>query len=214
MPPITFNDWDLESNISDAIKGMGWEEPTQIQTESIPVARRGKDVVGQARTGSGKTAAFGIPIIESCKPDGSLQSLVLCPTRELAVQVAEEMSKLQGKKSLKIETVYGGTDLEKQAKLLDKGVDVIVGTPGRVIDMSKRGHIDLPAIEIFCLDEADRMLDMGFFPDVLWIVEKMVGRRQTLLFSATVPKSIRQVAMFAMRPGYKYIDTTPCDRLE
>ena len=102
MPPITFNDWDLESNISDAIKGMGWEEPTQIQTESIPVARRGKDVVGQARTGSGKTAAFGIPIIESCKPDGSLQSLVLCPTRELAVQVAEEMSNLQGKKSLKI----------------------------------------------------------------------------------------------------------------
>ena len=137
MPPITFNDWDLESNVSDAIKGMGWEEPTQIQIESIPVARRGKDVVGQARTGSGKTAAFGIPIIESCKPDGSLQSLVLCPTRELAVQVAEEMSKLQGKKSLKIETVYGGTDLEKQAKLLDKGVDVIVGTPGRVIDMSK-----------------------------------------------------------------------------
>ncbi|MBN28875.1 MAG: ATP-dependent RNA helicase, partial [Euryarchaeota archaeon] len=190
MPPITFNDWNLESNVSEAIKGMGWEEPTQIQTESIPVARRGKDVVGQARTGSGKTAAFGIPIIESCEPDGSLQSLVLCPTRELAVQVAEEMSKLQGKKSLKIETVYGGTDLERQAKLLDKGVDVIVGTPGRVIDMSKRGHIDLPAIEIFCLDEADRMLDMGFFPDVLWIVEKMVGRRQTLLFSATFPQEV------------------------
>ena len=186
MPPITFNDWNLESNVSEAIKGMGWEEPTQIQTESIPVARRGKDVVGQARTGSGKTAAFGIPIIESCKPDGSLQTLVLCPTRELAVQVAEEMSKLQGKKSLKIETVYGGTDLERQAKLLDKGVDVIVGTPGRVIDMSKRGHIDLPAIEIFCLDEADRMLDMGFFPDVLWIVEKMVGRRQTLLFLSLI----------------------------
>ena len=83
------------------------------------------------------------------------------------------MSSLQGKKGLNIETVYGGTDIEKQAKLLDKGVDVIVGTPGRVIDMSKRGHIDLPSIEIFCLDEADRMLDMGFFPDVLWIVERM-----------------------------------------
>ncbi len=138
MSALTFNDWELDSDISEAIKGMGWEEPTQIQSESVPVARKGKDVVGQARTGSGKTAAFGIPIIESCGPDGSLQSLVLCPTRELAVQVAEEMNNLQGKKGLRIETVYGGTDIEKQAKLLDKGVDVIVGTPGRVIDMSKR----------------------------------------------------------------------------
>ena len=119
MSPVTFNDWDLESNVSDAIKGMGWGEPTQIQAESIPVARRGTDLVGQARTGSGKTGAFGIPIIESCEPNGDLQSLVLCPTRELAVQVADEMSSLQGKKGLNIETVYGGTDIEKQAKLLD-----------------------------------------------------------------------------------------------
>jgi ATP-dependent RNA helicase DeaD len=190
MSSLTFNDWRLESNITEAIKVLGWNEPTQIQAEAIPVARRGKDVVGQARTGSGKTAAFGIPIIESCEPSGTLQSLVLCPTRELAVQVAEEMNSLQGNKSLKIETVYGGTDIEKQAKLLGKGVDVIVGTPGRVIDMSKRGHIDLSAIGIFCLDEADRMLDMGFFPDVLWVVEKMTGRKQTLLFSATFPQEV------------------------
>ena len=190
MSSQTFNDWRLESNIAEAIKVLGWNEPTQIQAEAVPVARRGKDVVGQARTGSGKTAAFGIPIIESCEPSGTLQSLVLCPTRELAVQVAEEMNSLQGNKSLKIETVYGGTDIEKQAKLLGKGVDVIVGTPGRVIDMSKRGHIDLSAIGIFCLDEADRMLDMGFFPDVLWVVEKMTGRKQTLLFSATFPQEV------------------------
>ncbi len=108
MTLVTFNDWNLESEVSEAIKKMGWEEPTQIQSESIPVARKGKDVVGQARTGSGKTAAFGIPIIESCDPNGALQSLVLCPTRELAVQVAEEMGNLQGKKGLRIETVYGG----------------------------------------------------------------------------------------------------------
>jgi ATP-dependent RNA helicase DeaD len=190
MSSLSFNDWQLESNVAEAIKGLGWGEPTQIQAEAVPVARRGKDVVGQARTGSGKTAAFGIPIIESCEPTGSLQSLVLCPTRELAVQVAEEMNDLQGKKGLRIETVYGGTDIEKQAKLLGKGVDVIVGTPGRVIDMSKRGHIDLPAIGIFCLDEADRMLDMGFFPDVLWVVERMTGRKQTLLFSATFPQEV------------------------
>ena len=190
MTSLSFNDWDLEKHVADAIGQLGWEEPTQIQVEAIPFARKGMDVVGQARTGSGKTAAFGIPIIESCEPNGSTQAIVLCPTRELAVQVAEEFQSLQGKKGLSIETVYGGTDIEKQAKLLDKGVDVIVGTPGRVIDMSKRGHIDLSKIGIFCLDEADRMLDMGFFPDVLWIVEKMGEREQTLLFSATFPQEV------------------------
>ena len=190
MTSLSFNDWKLEKHVADAIGQLGWEEPTQIQVEAIPFARKGMDVVGQARTGSGKTAAFGIPIIESCEPNSSTQAIVLCPTRELAVQVAEEFQSLQGKKGLSIETVYGGTDIEKQAKLLDKGVDVIVGTPGRVIDMSKRGHIDLSKIGIFCLDEADRMLDMGFFPDVLWIVEKMGKREQTLLFSATFPQEV------------------------
>ena len=116
--------------------------------------------------------------------------MVLCPTRELAVQVAEEMGALQGDKGLSIETVYGGTDLERQAKRLDKGVDVIVGTPGRVIDMSKRGHIGLASISRFCLDEADRMLDMGFFPDVLWVLERMPNREQTMLFSATFPQEV------------------------
>jgi len=190
MTSLTFNDWKLDSEVADAIRGLGWEEPTQIQAEAIPFARKGKDVVGQARTGSGKTGAFGIPIIESCEPTGATQAIVLCPTRELAVQVAEEMSSLQGNKGLGIQTVYGGTDIEKQAKLLGKGVDIIVGTPGRVIDMTKRGHIGLAEIGIFCLDEADRMLDMGFFPDVLWIVEKMVNREQTLLFSATFPQEV------------------------
>ena len=190
MSPPKFNDWGLEVCIADAVASMGWDEPTEIQLEAIPVARAGTDIVGQARTGSGKTAAFGIPIIESCKPSGKTQALVLCPTRELAVQVAEEIGALQGSKGLTIETVYGGTDIDKQAKLLDKGVDLIVGTPGRVIDMSKRGHIHLSEIGIFCLDEADRMLDMGFFPDVLWVVEKMTNRRQTMLFSATFPQEV------------------------
>ena len=183
MSPPKFNDWGLEEPVQKAIAELGWEEPTEIQLEAIPVARQGRDVVGQARTGSGKTAAFGIPIIEANEPLGKTQSLILCPTRELAVQVAEEMGALQGKKGLKIETVYGGTDLEKQAKLLDKGVDVIVGTPGRVIDMSKRGHIDL-----------SKMLDMGFFPDILWIVERMGDREQNLLFSATFPQEVLDAA--------------------
>jgi len=189
-----FSNWDLEAPIAAAIEALGWTEPTEIQREALPPARQGMDVVGQARTGSGKTAAFGIPILESCSPSGSPQAIILCPTRELAVQVAKEIDSLQGDKGLSIQTVYGGTDLEKQAKKLDKGADIIVGTPGRVIDMTKRGHLKLEDIEHFCLDEADRMLDMGFFPDVLWIFEKTPNREQTLLFSATFPQEVLDAA--------------------
>ena len=189
-----FASWGLESSIAKGVSSCGWENPTEIQRESIPPARRGLDIVGQAKTGSGKTGAFGIPILESCEPAGHPQAIVLCPTRELAVQVAEEMDSLQGDKGLSIQTVYGGTDLEKQAKKLDKGCDIVVGTPGRVIDMTKRGHLDLERISIFCLDEADRMLDMGFFPDVLWILEKSTSRKQTLLVSATFPEEVLDAA--------------------
>ena len=189
-----FDKWDLEGPISDAIRRRGWTEPTEIQIESIPHARKGRDIVGQARTGSGKTAAFGIPILEKCNVSGKIQAIVLCPTRELAVQVSEELSILQGEKGLAIQTVYGGTDLEKQAKKLGEGADIVVGTPGRVIDMSKRGHLNLETVSLFCLDEADRMLDMGFFPDVLWIFEKTVNRSQTLLFSATFPEEVLDAA--------------------
>ena len=189
-----FEKWNLETSILDAIKSRGWTEPTEIQIDAIPFARKGRDIVGQAKTGSGKTAAFGIPIIEKCKNIGTPQSIILCPTRELAVQVAEEMNLLQGNKGLKIITVYGGTDIEKQAKKLSNGCDIIVGTPGRVIDMNKRGYLNLQEISIFCLDEADRMLDMGFFPDILWVIEKMPNRSQNLLFSATFPEEVLNVA--------------------
>ena len=189
-----FASWDLEPSIVKGVASCGWEKPTDIQRDAIPAARSGLDVVGQARTGSGKTGAFGIPILESCDTVGHPQAIVLCPTRELAVQVAEEMDSLQGDKGLSIQTIYGGTDLEKQAKKLGKGCDIVVGTPGRVIDMTKRGHLDLARISIFCLDEADRMLDMGFFPDVLWILEKSASREQTLLFSATFPEEVLDAA--------------------
>ena len=189
-----FEKWNLEASILDAIKSRGWTNPTEIQIDAIPFARKGRDIVGQAKTGSGKTAAFGIPILEKCEKTGIPQSIILCPTRELAVQVAEEMNLLQGKKGLKIITVYGGTDIEKQAKKLSNGCDIVVGTPGRIIDMNKRGHLNLQEISIFCLDEADRMLDMGFFPDILWIIEKMPNRNQNLLFSATFPEEVLDVA--------------------
>jgi ATP-dependent RNA helicase DeaD len=178
MSPVdkSFSDWDLDSEIADAISNKGWTIPTDIQVEAIPVARAGRDVVGQARTGSGKTAAFGIPIIEACQATGSPQAIVLCPTRELAVQVAEEISWLQGGLGMSVQTVYGGTDIEKQAKLLDKGADIIVGTPGRVIDMAKRGHLKLADIHRFCLDEADRMLLRGPWP----LGERPLSTRCTL----------------------------------
>ena len=185
-----FSKFNLSKETSKVLDNKGWVEPTEIQRETIPAALTGRDIIGQARTGSGKTAAFGIPIIERCTPSGLPQAIVLCPTRELAVQVAEEMNWLQGNKGLKIRTVYGGTDIERQAKELASGTDVIVGTPGRVIDMTKRSHLDLSGISTFCLDEADRMLDMGFFPDVIWIVEQAPNRSQTLLFSATFPQEV------------------------
>ena len=194
LSTVRFSDWDLSPNIADAISAKGWDFVTPIQAESIPMARAGRDIVGQARTGSGKTVAFGIPLIENSQPTGQTQALVLCPTRELATQVSEELQWLQGDKGLKFVTVYGGTDIDKQAKVLDAGCDIIVGTPGRVIDMSKRGHIDLQTITHFALDEADRMLDMGFFPDILWCLERLTTRQQTLLFSATFPQEVLEAA--------------------
>ncbi|MED5487045.1 MAG: DEAD/DEAH box helicase [Candidatus Thermoplasmatota archaeon] len=191
---VRFSDWKLSDAIMGALQGKGWEFATPIQAESIPLALSGRDIVGQARTGSGKTAAFGIPILENCKPSGNPQALIMCPTRELATQVGEELSWLQGSKGLKIITVYGGTDIEKQAKQLQAGNEIIVGTPGRIIDMSKRGHIDLKMIHSFALDEADRMLDMGFFPDILWCLERLENREQTLLFSATFPQEVLEAA--------------------
>ena len=207
-----FSAWDLKSELQEGLTNLGWEFSTQVQKETIPIALTGKDVIGQARTGSGKTAAFGLPTMNACQPTGELQALILTPTRELANQVAEELSSLQGNSGLTILTVYGGTDLEKQARSLKKGVDIIVGTPGRVMDMTERGHIDLTKPGFFVLDEADRMLDMGFFPDIMWVVEKMTGRSQTLLFSATFPQEIIDAANeFMNEPDFVMTNTEKLD---
>ena len=207
-----FSAWDLKSELQEGLTNLGWEFSTQVQKETIPIALTGKDVIGQARTGSGKTAAFGLPTMNACQPTGELQALILTPTRELANQVAEELSSLQGNSGLTILTVYGGTDLEKQARSLKKGVDIIVGTPGRVMDMTERGHIDLTKPGFFVLDEADRMLDMGFFPDIMWVVEKMTGRSQTLLFSATFPQEIIDAANeFMNEPEFVMTNTEKLD---
>ena len=208
----TFSSWDLKSEIQDGLASIGWEFATQVQTETIPLALSGKDVIGQARTGSGKTAAFGLPTMNACQTTGELQALILTPTRELANQVAEELSTIQGNAGLIIQTVYGGTDLEKQARSLKSGVDIIVGTPGRVMDMTNRGHIDLAKPGFFVLDEADRMLDMGFFPDIMWVIERMTSRSQTLLFSATFPQEIIDAANeFMNEPEFILTNTEKLD---
>ena len=207
-----FSAWDLNDDLQAGLVSIGWEFSTEVQKETIPIALTGKDVIGQARTGSGKTAAFGLPAMNFCKPTGELQALILTPTRELANQVAEELTLLQGNGGLKIQTVYGGTDLEKQARSLKQGVDLIVGTPGRVMDMTERGHIDLSKPGLFVLDEADRMLDMGFFPDIMWVVERMTAREQTLLFSATFPQEIIDAANeFMNEPEFVLTNTEKLD---
>ncbi|MDG1558583.1 MAG: DEAD/DEAH box helicase, partial [Candidatus Poseidoniaceae archaeon] len=207
-----FDSWDLPASLLDGLASLEWTHATQVQKDTIPLARRGLDVIGQARTGSGKTAAFGLPILEKCEPTGILQALILAPTRELANQVAQELQALQGATGLSVQTVYGGTDLEKQARSLGDGVDIIVGTPGRVMDMSERGHIDLASPSLFCLDEADRMLDMGFFPDIMWVMERMTGRTQTLLFSATFPQEIIDTANeFMNEPEFVLTNTEELD---
>ncbi|RJV00580.1 MAG: ATP-dependent helicase [Candidatus Poseidoniales archaeon] len=207
-----FSVWDLNDDLQNGLKSIGWEFSTQVQKDTIPLALAGKDVIGQARTGSGKTAAFGLPTMNACQATGELQALILTPTRELANQVAEELNNIQGDAGLEIMTVYGGTDLEKQARNLQSGVDIIVGTPGRVMDMTERGHIDLAKPGFFVLDEADRMLDMGFFPDIMWVVERMTGREQTLLFSATFPQEIIDAANeFMNEPDFVLTNTEKLD---
>ena len=186
----SFDQWSISKEILDAISNKGWKNPTDIQKESIPFALGGEDLLAQAKTGSGKTVAFGIPAIERSIEDKSVQILILTPTRELASQVSEELNWLKGTKNIEIDAFYGGVGIEPQIKKLDSGIEIIVGTPGRIIDLIRRGNLNLSKLKMLILDEADRMLDMGFFPDVQWIISKSNKDRQTLLFSATFPQEI------------------------
>ena len=173
---------------------MGFEEPTPVQVETIPLLLKGRDVIAQAQTGTGKTAAFGIPIVQAIERQGKAPSaLILCPTRELAVQVSEEINRLAMFKDLNTLAIYGGASIENQIEALRRGVDIVAGTPGRVIDHIHRGTIDLASVRFMVLDEADRMLDMGFIEDIDYILSKVPKKRQTMLFSATILPEIRSM---------------------
>ena len=193
---ITFDDLGLSKDILKSVEDMGFEEASPIQVLAIPPLLAGRDVVGQAQTGTGKTAAFGIPILERIDPRNKApQALVLCPTRELAIQVAEEIGKLASRKrGVFALPVYGGQPIERQFRALAKGAQIIVGTPGRVMDHMERGTLKLEQIIISVLDEADEMLDMGFRDDIEAILEKTPEHCQTVFFSATMPTSILELA--------------------
>jgi ATP-dependent RNA helicase DeaD len=195
MKNLRFSDLVLSKEIHRAIVDLGYEEATPIQSEAIPVMLSGKDVIGQSQTGTGKTAAFGIPAIEMMDPHSKkLQVMILCPTRELAIQVAEEMNKLaRYKKDLTLLPVYGGQPIERQLKILKKGVQIIIGTPGRILDHLDRGTIDVTNVRLIVLDEADEMLDMGFREDIELILKNTPQQRQTVMFSATMSKPILEL---------------------
>ena len=191
-----FEDLPISDEIKRSIAEIGFEEPSPIQAQSIPVILSGKDVIGQAQTGTGKTAAFSIPILEKVDPNNKhLQAIVLCPTRELAIQVSKEIRKLgKFKSGIKTLPVYGGQPIDRQIKALKSGVQVVIGTPGRVIDHINRKTLKLDDVKMVVLDEADEMLDMGFREDMETILTETPEDRQTVMFSATMPKAIMDIA--------------------
>lgn len=209
MEKKPFAELGLSPEVLKAVAKMGFEEASPIQSAAIPVLLTGVDVVGQSQTGSGKTAAFAIPAIEKVDPKRSAtQVLILCPTRELAVQVAEETSKLAlFKKGIRELPIYGGQSYDRQFRGLEKGAHIVIGTPGRILDHLNRGSLKLGHLKLIILDEADRMLDMGFLDDINTILAAMPENRQTVLFSATVPRPIAQlIKTFTRDPAWVRIE--------
>ncbi|PDM39638.1 DEAD/DEAH box helicase [Parageobacillus yumthangensis] len=191
----TFHELGLSNELMKAIRRMGFEETTPIQAETIPLSLQNKDVIGQAQTGTGKTAAFGIPLIEKVDvKNEAIQGLVVAPTRELAIQVSEELYKIGAVKRVRVLPIYGGQDIERQIRALKKRPHIIVGTPGRIIDHINRKTLRLDNVHTVVLDEADEMLNMGFIDDIEAILSNVPEKRQTLLFSATMPEPIRRIA--------------------
>jgi ATP-dependent RNA helicase DeaD len=190
----TFEELGLSAQLTKALSENGFEAPFPIQEAAIPLVLEGKDVVGQAHTGTGKTAAFGLPILQRIKADGPVQALILAPTRELAVQVTTEINRFARYTGVKTVAIYGGQSINVQLDKLQRGVQIVVATPGRLIDHIKQGSIILDDVKFVVLDEADRMLDMGFIDDIKFILFYVSEDRQTCLFSATMPPEILRLA--------------------
>ncbi len=193
---VKFRDLGLSEMMLNSLRKKGFEEPTPIQAKTIPfLLANKKDLIGKAQTGTGKTAAFGIPIIENIVPDSKkVQAIILAPTRELAIQVAEELSSFAEEQKTRIVAVYGGQPIERQISRLQRGVDIVVGTPGRILDHLERKTLDISKVSYIVLDEADEMLNMGFIDDIETILKAAPKERRTVLFSATMPAHIERLA--------------------
>ena len=195
MEPITFKELNLSNEVLKAIEDLKFENATEIQSKAIPIMKTGKDLMGLSQTGSGKTLAFAIPIIESIDNSKKIEALVLCPTRELALQIEDVFFKLtKYRQDIKILSVYGGSSIENQMRSLRKGVNIVIGTPGRIMDLIRRKALHLEALQIAVLDEADEMLNMGFKEDVEEIFRYTPDYKQVVLFSATMPKEIVNIS--------------------
>ena len=193
---MDFNQFNLDARLDATIKRAGYQQPTPIQVSAIPVAMAGHDLIGTAQTGTGKTAAFVLPILHKLLKDHGkrVRALIITPTRELAEQIHETIGSFKQGTNLRSVTVYGGVGAKSQIDALRRGVDIVVACPGRLLDHIQNGHANLKYVEVLVLDEADRMLDMGCLPDIKRILKHMPAQRQTMLFSATFPKEIERLA--------------------
>jgi len=201
-----FKDLPLSREVLRGIEELGFESLFPIQAQAIMPLLEGKDVIGQAQTGTGKTAAFGVPMVQRLNPENrKVQGLILVPTRELAVQVADNMKLFAKHTKLRVLAVYGGESIQRQIRALTHGVQVVVGTPGRLIDLLKRGALNLYSVKMLVLDEADRMLDMGFIEDIEYILARTPRDRQTALFSATIDDTVMRVCDRYMRNPEKIL---------
>ncbi len=200
----SFKDLPLSMEVFKSIQELGFETLFPIQAQAIMPLLEGKDVIGQAQTGTGKTAAFGLPMVERLNPQlRQVQGLILVPTRELAIQVAQNMYEFAKYRRLRVLPVYGGASIERQVRELQNGAQIVVGTPGRIIDLMERRMLNLSNVKIVVLDEADRMLDMGFIEDISFILSKSPSNRQTSLFSATIDKTVTNVCNRYMKNPVK-----------
>jgi len=200
-----FKELQLKPELVSALANIGFTTMTEVQEASIPVALSGKDMIVRAKTGTGKTGAFMVPILQTMQRERVTNALIIAPTRELALQITEMIEKVSRPLGYSIVTVYGGASINVQLSLLRRGANIVVGTPGRIIDLMERGALDLGHIRFLVLDEADTMLDMGFIEDVEYIISRSPFERQTMLFSATMPKGVVDVARHHMKDDFKTI---------
>lgn len=211
---MNFEQLNLVAPVLQALQSEGYTQPTPIQEKAIPFALKGRDILGCAQTGTGKTAAFAIPILQllherkSTRNNKSIRSLILTPTRELALQIRDSFSAYGKHTGLSHVAIYGGVSQYQQVQALRRGVDILIATPGRLLDLIAQRHLSLDSIEIFVLDEADRMLDMGFITDVKKVIQKLPEQKQTLFFSATMPPEIQRLSQMLLHDPVK-IEVTP-----